>query len=836
MVRAQYTNAQAWATANQAVSIPTASLTEEAMTGDAPSYTVLVVEDNPDIALSLQDLLAHDGYTVHTADSCAGALARIRDGHFNAVLLDLTLPDGDGLEVLTTIQQLDPHLPVIIVTASTATEKTVGSLTRGAFTYLTKPYHREELRQTLRRAIGVKELAVKAQRAEHLLTESEDRFRSLVESASDAIVVADGHGIIISHNRSAATLFGYLKHDLIGHPLTRLMPMRYHERHNAGIARLESGGPSRLIGSVLELKGLKQDGTEFPIELSLATWKTAAGNYYSGIIRDVSQRKETERALGELRRRHSLILTQAGEGIYGIDRQGLATFVNPRAAAMLGYSVEDLIGRPMHALLHHTKIDGTPYPGTSCPIYAALHDGEIHRVTHEVFWKRDGTSFPVEYVSSPLWEDGAVSGAVVVFHDTTKRWRVESGLRKREDRLEYVIRGSNDGFWDGQVLQGRPWHDPNTPVWWSARVRELLGHTEEEFPDVLESWTSRLHPGDRERVLAALTAHMERHEPYDTEYRLLTKQGEYRWFRARGRAVWDEQGHPVRMAGSLQCITDRKQMEEALRRSERLLKDVIDNTTAVIYVKGTDGRFMLTNRRFEQLFDLTTDQIVGHTNQDLFPREIADAFSANDRQVLERKAPVEYDEIAPHRDGIHHYISIKFPLCDDTDSPYAICGISTDITERKRLGDLLRDNEERVQRALMSARIGIWDWNLQTDDCYWSPIVNNLLGLPVGAVLLSRQDFLARVYSDDQPSVLAALTAAQYSAQTELTFAHRVSQADGTLQSLSWSGHIVRSETGAATRMLGTVQAMPLGQMPKPGPAQADRTVFEQPRQDDMRR
>lgn len=802
------------------------------MADEAPSYSVLVVEDNPDIAVSLQDLLAHDGYTVHTADTCAGALAELRARRFNAVLLDLTLPDGDGLDVLATVHRSDPQLPVIIVTASTATEKTVGSLTRGAFAYLTKPYHREELRQTLRRAIGIKELAAKAQRAEHLLTESEDRFRSLVESASDAIIVADGRGIIISHNRSASTMFGYSNHDLIGHPLTRLMPPRYHTRHNAGIARLEAGGSSRLIGSVIELQGLKQDGTEFPIELSLATWNTEAGRFYSGIIRDSSQRKETERALDELRRRHSLILTQAGEGIYGIDRQGLATFVNPRAAAMLGYSVEDLIGRPMHALLHHTRNDGTPYPGDSCPIYAALHDGEIHRVTHEVFWKRDGTSVPVEYVSSPLWEGDAVTGAVVVFHDTSKRWRIESGLREREDRLECVIRGSSDGFWDGQVLPGRPWHHPQTPVWWSARVRELLGYTEEDFPNILESWTSRLHPDDRERVLAALHAHMEQRELYDVEYRLLTKHGEYRWFRARGLAVWDTDGRPIRMAGSLQCITDRKRIEEALRRSERLLKDVIDHTTAVIYVKGTDGRFMLTNRRFEQLFNLTADQIVGRTNQDLFPREFADAFSANDRQVLERTAPVEYDEIAPHRDGPHDYISIKFPLYDETGTPYAVCGISTDITERKRLGDLLRVNEERVQLALMSARIGIWDWNLLTGHCYWSPIVNDLLGLPVGAAPLSRQDFLASIYSDDQASVLAALLTAQHSSRPELAFAHRVRRADGTLQWLSWSGHIVRSATGAATRILGTVQSTSSGQATPSEPAQADRNARKKPRHD----
>ncbi|MEK7868927.1 MAG: PAS domain-containing protein, partial [Nitrospirota bacterium] len=167
--------------------------------------------------------------------------------------------------------------------------------------------------------------------------------------------------------------------------------------------------------------------------------------------------------------------------------------------------------------------------------------------------------------------------------------------------------------------------------------------------------------------------------------------------------------------------------------------------------------------------------------------------------------------------------------------PYAVCGISTDITERKRLGDILRVNEERVQLALTSARVGIWDWNLQTDHCYWSPIVNDLLGLPVGALPLSRQDFLARIYPDDQASVLAALLTAQQSSQPELTFAHRVRRADGTLQWLSWSGHIVRSATGAATRILGTVQSTTPGEITQSEPAQTDHSALEKPRQDHPR-
>src|SRR5690242_13005785 len=126
-------------------------------------YCVLVVEDNPDIVIALEDLLHHDGYDVTRAATCADAIALIAQQRFNAILLDLGLPDGDGMDVLKDVQRRDPSLPVIIVTAHIAQDRTVGSLGKGAFAYLTTPYNREELRQTLRRAIGVKELAVKAE-------------------------------------------------------------------------------------------------------------------------------------------------------------------------------------------------------------------------------------------------------------------------------------------------------------------------------------------------------------------------------------------------------------------------------------------------------------------------------------------------------------------------------------------------------------------------------------------------------------------------------------------------------------------------------------------------
>jgi len=154
---------------------------------------------------------------------------------------------------------------------------------------------------------------------------------------------------------------------------------------------------------------------------------------------DATERKRAEEALEQLRRQNELILHAAGEGIYGLDVHGNTTFVNPAAARMIGWKAEELIGKPQHDILHHSKPDGTPYPKEECPIYAAFRDGAVHHVTDEVFWRKDGTSFPVEYISTPIWDErGKLVGAVVTFEDITERKRAEQALRNALDEVEQL--------------------------------------------------------------------------------------------------------------------------------------------------------------------------------------------------------------------------------------------------------------------------------------------------------------------------------------------------------------------------------------------------------------
>jgi PAS domain S-box-containing protein len=771
-------------------------------------YSVLVVEDNQDLVMGLQDLLHHDGYAVTVTGTVAGAIELVRTHRFNAIILDLGLPDGDGIEVLRETQRLDPSLPVVIVTAHISQDRTVGSLAEGAFAYLTKPYDREELRHILHRAIGVKELAVKVERTELLLSESEERFRSLVESATDAIVVGDHRGLIVSSNQSASKLFGYAYEEMLGQPLTLLMPARYRPAHEQGIARIESTGKSHAMGSVLELHGLKKDGTEFPIELSLAAWNAAAGNFYGGIIRDISARKKAERALEEGQERFRQLADHI-RGVFWITdpaKQDML-YISPGYEKIWGRSCESLYASPQSWLeAVHPEDRARVFEAATHKQPVGTYDEQyrILRPDGVIRWICD-RAFPIRDSS------GIVSRIVGFAEDITDQQRVQESLRTIGERLALVTTGSSDGFWDGQVLPDEPWNSPRTPVWWSPRVKTMLGYTNEEFPDVLASWASRLHPADRDRVFAALTAHIERRDPYDEEYRLLTKAGEYQWFRARGQAIWDETGQVVRMSGSLRDVTDRKRAEDALRRSEQLLQDVINNATTHIYVKDADGRYLLINRQFRQYFSLTTDQIIGHTDHEIFPKDIADTFRANDVTVLERNTPMEFEEYAPHSDGPRTHISVKFPLCNHTGRPYATCGISSDITERMRIEHRLRTLEEQRRLALTPAEVGTWNWDLQTGRLLWSSRVDWLLGLSDGARPRTQNDWLALVYGEDRESMARTMRQAMDQPGTDVVFEHRVMRQNGSFQWCVWTGEIIRDRDGKALHVLGTVRATDRG-------------------------
>ena len=155
--------------------------------------------------------------------------------------------------------------------------------------------------------------------------------------------------------------------------------------------------------------------------------------------------------------------------------------------------------------------------------------------------------------------------------EITERKRAEEALQVSEERFALAVSGSNAGIWD--------WDIQNHTLYWSPRLKELLGYADDEFDIDFDTFESHLHPDDREHTRAAIEAHLKDRGLYDVEQRLRTKSGGYRWFRARGQALWDEGGNPVRMVGSTTDITEQKRAEEALKEYSERLEEMVDERT-----------------------------------------------------------------------------------------------------------------------------------------------------------------------------------------------------------------------------------------------------------------
>ena len=185
---------------------------------------------------------------------------------------------------------------------------------------------------------------------------------------------------------------------------------------------------------------------------------TGAGRMLGAAV-DITDRKRAIESLRRLQQQNELLLTSAAEGILGLDLQGNHTFVNPAAARMLGYTPEELLRRYGHDTWHHAKADGSPYPSEECLICAAFRDGAVRRVSNEVFWRKDGTSFPVGYTSTPIYQQGRLVGAVVTFQDVTEQKQAQAEVLRQRAELAHVARVSTMGELAASVA-----HELNQPL------------------------------------------------------------------------------------------------------------------------------------------------------------------------------------------------------------------------------------------------------------------------------------------------------------------------------------------------------------------------------------
>ncbi len=283
--------------------------------------------------------------------------------------------------------------------------------------------------------LGIIRDVTERRRIEDALRVSEERVRSIVQSTTDAIVLVNALMKVAFWNRGAEETFGYAAEEIIAQPVTMIIQDRHHEQLERHVQRVRLLGGPHVANKTLELAGRRKDGIEFPLELSVTSWQGKSDLFFTIIMRDISERRLAEEQLDRLHHHNQVVLNSAGEGIYGVDREGRLTFVNPAAAKMFGWEAEALIGQSLHALVHQTDLRGMPFTEEHCLIGETIRGGELREHVDSVFWRKDGTSFPVEYVSTPIQERGEIVGAVVVFKDTTDRKRAEEQLQDSLRRL-----------------------------------------------------------------------------------------------------------------------------------------------------------------------------------------------------------------------------------------------------------------------------------------------------------------------------------------------------------------------------------------------------------------
>ena len=400
------------------------------------------------------------------------------------------------------------------------------------------------------------------------IQEREEQFGALLEATPDALIISDDDGLIRLVNAQTERLLGYGREELIGQAIEMLVPERVRAGHPALRRRYLSSPDFRPMGSGLELTAVRKDGSEFAVEISLSPLKSPdrRSTLVCSSLRDITERKRLEQEVRVSEERNRLILQSTAEGIFGVDTDGRITFVNAATCSMLGFTADELIGRPSHELIHHHRADGRPYPVEECPMYAAYKLGTASRVEDEFLWRKDGAGLPVEYGATPMLKDGSIVGAVISFTDVTERRKAEAELKRIHFLADTALDLTRAGYWH-VPLDGSGWYNS------SERAARIFG--DPPTPDhryTLQHWTDHVRLGDEaaaratgENFQAAVAGNVP---VYDATYAYRRPvDGRVVWIHAMGHVVKDGSGRPTDMFGVTQDITDFKNLETDLRQA-----------------------------------------------------------------------------------------------------------------------------------------------------------------------------------------------------------------------------------------------------------------------------
>jgi diguanylate cyclase (GGDEF)-like protein/PAS domain S-box-containing protein len=389
---------------------------------------------------------------------------------------------------------------------------------------------------------------------------------------------------------------------------------------------------------------------------------------FAGILYLTDRSQEAIRQSEEGKR---LLLHAAGEGILGVDATGQLTFVNPAALRMLGFSAEEMLGQSAHALIHHSRKDGSNYPMEDCPMYASYTKATESRV-EEVLWRKDGSSFPVEYSSTPIIRDGKVMGAVVTFMDITKRKRAEEALRRSEERYRTIIENIEDGYFEVDLtgtftfVNDAQCRNVGTPR------EQLLGKSNRAYTS--EEEAKRLY-----QLFSGIYITGKPVKGFAFEYK--RRDGTMAFTELSVSLIRDAEGKPIGFRGISRDITERKHLEEKIQRmafhdsltglpNRKLFSDRLGIALAQAQRNQKKvGIAMLDLDNFKGVNDT-----LGHAVGDLLLKATAERLSAALRKsdTVARIGGDEFVLILPDLKAIEDAIPVAQKIVDSFCKPFFI--------------------------------------------------------------------------------------------------------------------------------------------------------------------
>ncbi|PPT09219.1 Circadian input kinase A [Geitlerinema sp. FC II] len=626
---------------------------------------------------------------------------------------------------------------------------------------------------------GIGRDATDRRQADERLRSSYATNRALIDALPDLLFRIRRDGVFVNYHSPPDGLLWMSPNDFLGKHVSQILPSE--------VATLTLDAIERALTT----RSLQSFEYRMPIGDRLRYWEArvtaSAANETIAIVRDITDAKRAELELRQSQAFLRLVIDNIPQAIFWQDRDTVyrgcnQTFARDKGAA----SPEDLIGKRDRDLpdycadiegcgvCHQRAMDG------DAPEYHAIE--EIRRPDGRIAWL-DTSRIPLH---DP---DGNVIGILVTYEDITERRRTEARLRQQGKAMD----AARDGIAILNAEECYVYLNPaHLQVYGYDRPEELLGR----------SWSVLYRDDERQRLQQeALPQLRERGE----------WRGEVRGLRRDGTTYPQDVSLTTLDDGGTICIvrdaSDRKRAEEALRESQQRLQAILDNTTSVVYLKDLQGRYLLVNSRFSELFEIEPERAIGRTDFELIDRDIAQSFRNNDLEVLEAGTPGEFEECVPLDDRTRTYLSIKFPLKDDGGRPYAVGGISTDISDRKQAEQQLRESQRFIRRVADAIPDLLYIYDLQQGrNVYVNQEIQVLLGYSLEDIAAMGNGFLSRlIHPDDWERVQQRLSRFdRIDDATVLEIEYRIRHANGQWRwVLSREAVFSRTDDGKPTQLIG---------------------------------